>query len=84
MIKRALLLAKVFELSTLKLATVERYFFFPTKAMARYWPSALIAVATVVIRQEPTAEAVVLRGVSFQAIPSKLWMVTLALDAGLT
>ena len=67
-----MLLAKVFELSTLKLAVFEIVFFLPTKTVARYWPSALIAVATVVIRQEPTADAVALSGVSFQATPSKL------------
>ena len=70
--KRASVVAKVFELSTLKFAAFESVFFLPTTTWARYCPSALIAVATVVIFQAPDALAVTLSGVSFQVIPSKL------------
>ena len=82
--KRALESVKVLELSTLKLTGLERVFFLPIVTVALYWPSALMAVATVVIFHEPLLVEVALSGVAFQATPSNELITTLALAAGLT
>jgi len=75
---------KVLELSILKLAGLEMVRLFLIKAVARYCPSALIAVATAVMRQAPLLLDVVLKGVTFQAIPSNELISIRALVAGLT
>ena len=80
---KAFVSAKVFELSTLKSAAFVVSFFLPTVTVARYFPSALIAVATVVIRHDPLLVAFVLSGVTFQTCPSNELIETLALPAGL-
>jgi hypothetical protein len=75
---------KVLELSILKSADFVVSFFLPTVTVARYFPSALIAVATVVIRQDPLLDEFVLSGVTFHACPSNELIEILALLAGLT
>ncbi|CAB4341061.1 unannotated protein [freshwater metagenome] len=71
-------------LLTLKFADLEVTFFFPTVATAWYWPSALTAVATVVIFHEPLLDEVVLSEVLFQTTPLKELIVIAALAAGFT